>query len=101
MPMPQDDFAQQGPTLQITANGLGSLDFGVRANCSTWNNFGRTVTALARFVASLFIFLRLQLRKIMAVCALLQRMEIFRGEREKSLANCARCARLGGFVRVI
>ena len=28
--MPQDDFAQQGPTLQITANGLGSLDFGVR-----------------------------------------------------------------------
>ena len=58
-------------------------------------------TALASFVVSGFVLLRMQLRKIMPVYALLQRMGIFRGEREKSLANCDRCARLGGFVRVI
>jgi len=40
---------------------------------------------LASFVASGFVFWQIQLRKIMAFCALLQRMGIFGGEREKSL----------------
>ena len=58
-------------------------------------------TALASFVVSGFVLLRMQLRKIMPICALLQRMGIFRGERENSHANCARRARLIGFARVI
>ena len=37
---------------------------------------------MASFVASNCVFLRLQLRKIMPVYALLQRMEIFGAERE-------------------
>ena len=40
--------------------------------------------ALASFVVSGFVLLRMPLRKIMPVCALLQRMGIFRAEREKS-----------------
>ena len=36
----------------------------------------------------------------MPVCALLQRMGIFRAEPEKSLANCARSSRLSGFRHV-
>ena len=36
-------------------------------------------TAVARFVVSGFILWHIQLRKIMAFCALLQRMGIFRG----------------------
>jgi hypothetical protein len=53
-----------------------------RRNCSTWNNFWRTGTALASFVASSFVFLYIQLRKIMAICALLQRMGILGAERK-------------------
>jgi len=39
---------------------------------------------LENFVVSGFVLLSLQLRKIMAICALLQRMGIFGGEREIS-----------------
>jgi hypothetical protein len=38
--------------------------------------------ALASFVVSGFVLLRMPLRKIMPVCAVLQRMGIFRAERE-------------------
>jgi hypothetical protein len=44
-------------------------------------------TSLASFVASGFILWRIQLRKIMAVCALLQRMGIFRCGAENIAAN--------------
>jgi hypothetical protein len=46
--------------------------------------FGANGTGLENFVASGFVLWSLQLRKIMAICALLQRMGIFGGERE----NC-------------
>ena len=55
-----------------------------KPNCSTWNNSGRMETRLARHVASYFVLFDIQLRKIMAFCALLQRMGIFRDVREKS-----------------
>jgi len=46
--------------------------------------FGVNGKALENFVASGFVLFGLQLRKIMAICALLQRMGIFGGEREIS-----------------
>jgi len=50
--------------------------------------FGANGKALENFVATGCVFMRLQLRKIMAICALLQRMGIFGGEREFSRKFC-------------
>jgi hypothetical protein len=67
---------------------IGIADAGLRLscegnrNCSTWNNLGRMGTALARFVASSCVLYGMPLRKIMPVCALLQRTGIFEGERK-------------------
>jgi hypothetical protein len=44
-------------------------------------------TALASFVVSGFVLLRMQLRKIRPICALLQRMGIFGAERENCFAD--------------
>ena len=72
-------------------------------------------TALASFVVSGFVLLRMQLRKIMPVCALLQRMGIFRVERKNLLRTAGALGQrvlgsvtlcggfltlIGGFVRV-
>jgi len=46
--------------------------------------FGANGTGLENFVVSGFVLWSLQLRKIMAICALLQRMGIFGAEREIS-----------------
>jgi len=46
--------------------------------------FGVNGTGLENFVVSGFVLWSLQLRKIMAICALLQRMGIFGAERENS-----------------
>jgi hypothetical protein len=87
MPMPQDDFAQQGPTLQITANGLESLDFGAWGELFHVEQFWVNGKALEIFVVSGFVLLRMHLRKIMPICALLQRMGIFGVERKNCFAN--------------
>jgi len=47
--------------------------------------FGANGKPLENFVASGFVLFGLQLRKIMAICALLQRMGILGVERENSL----------------
>ena len=48
-------------------------------------------TALARFVVTGFVLYRMQLRRIMPVYALLQRMGIFGGEQEKWASRTYGC----------
>jgi hypothetical protein len=63
------------------------LDFGRQGKLFHVEQFWVNGKALEIFVVSGFDLLRMHLRKIMAVCALLQRMGILGAERENCFAS--------------